>query len=37
MATTGEPPRSTTGELSKRPRKRLGVTHVADLAARRRT
>jgi hypothetical protein len=37
MATTGEPPRSTTGELSKHPRKRLPVTHLADLAARRRT
>lgn len=37
MPTTGEPPRSTTGELSKRPRKRLPVTHLADLAARRRT
>jgi hypothetical protein len=37
MATAGEPPRSTTGELSTRPRKRLAVTHLADLAARRRT
>jgi hypothetical protein len=37
MATTGEPPRSTTGELSKRPRERPPVTRLADLAARRRT
>jgi hypothetical protein len=36
MGITSEPPRSTTGELSKRPRKRLAVTHLADLAARRR-